>query len=308
MCVVGVDVGKAEISVFGPCLAGMVRNEPKALGRMVGSLPAGAVVGVEATGRYHRALMRELAEAGVLCYLLNPMHVHRYAKALKPKVKSDKQDAKMIARYVEREQDWLVPFKLPEPRVQELKDLLSYRETLVEKKVALRQSLSEQTFRLQSQKELMASFDRMIAEVDLNIRQLGSMSPLYKRFLTIDGVGPMGAAALVWLFEAHDFASSDQAVAFVGMDVSVRESGKWMGKVKLTKRGPAFVRSFLHNGANSLRKLEELKPLFQHHEAKGLPKTAVNIVVARKILRIAYALAKRSEAHFERKNLMPQLT
>ena len=126
--------------------------------------------------------------------------------------------------------------------------------------------------------------------------------------LRIDGVGPLGAAALTWLFESHDFASSDQAVAFVGLDVSVRQSGKYVGKAKLTKRGPAFVRAFLFNGVNALRRLDELRPLFEHHQAKKLSTTAVNNIVARKIVRIAYAISKHPESTFERKNLLPQLT
>ena len=60
-------------------------------------------------------------------------------------------------------------------------------------------------------------------------------------------------------------------------------------------------------GANSLRQLEELKPLFDHHKAKGLSATAVNIIVARKLVRIAFAIATKPGATFERKNLLPQL-
>lgn len=305
---VGVDVSHRELVINQA--SGLVRllNEPVVLKQWACSLGPDTVVGVEATGRYHRPLLEALSETRVITYLLNPMKVARYARAIKPRLKTDPSDAFMVARYVEREYDMLVPFKMPDSDIQKLKDLLSYRETVVEKRVALKQSMSEQTFTLQSQRQLDEAFAATLQEIDATIKKLASTRPLYKRLLTIDGVGPMSASALVWLFESHEFKSSDQAVAFVGLDVSVRQSGLYVGKSKLTKRGPSFIRAFLHCGANSLRKTKELKPLFEHHEAKKLSTTAVNLIVARKIVRIAYALATKPEAHFERKNLLPHLT
>ena len=308
MCMIGIDPSKSELTLSTRGGRDKLRNEPRVLRDWACSLPEEAVVAVEATGRYHRPVLDALHGAGIRTYLLNPMHVARYRKALRPSLKTDASDAKMICRYLQREQDMLVPHKMPGKDLQELKDLLSYRETLVDKRVALRQSLSEQTFQLDSRRALDESFKVMMTEVDAKILALAKARPLYQKMRKIDGVGPLGAAALTWLFEAHDFVSSDQAVAFVGLDVSVRQSGKYVGKSKLTKRGPAFVRTFLFNGVNALRRLEELRPLFEHHQAKNLSTTAVNNIVARKIIRIAYALARHPEATFERKNLLPQLT
>ena len=44
--------------------------------------------------------------------------------------------------------------------------------------------------------------------------------------------------------EVDRFAYTDQAIAYAGMDIKIRESGKWKGKAKLSKRGsgPARVR------------------------------------------------------------------
>lgn len=307
MMVVGVDVSKSELVYAMGDRVAKVKNEPLALEKWVATLPEGTLVGLEATGRYHRSALKVLHEAKVQAYLLNPMRVSRYIKAMSPTVKTDKKDAQMIARYVEREHDLLVPFKMPSEDLQELKDLLSYRETVMDKQVALRQSFSEQSFSLTTSTTLEDAFEKHLKEVDRKIGQIAKKRPLYKRFLTISGVGPLSASALVWLFEAHQFNSSDQAVAYVGLDVSVRQSGRYEGKTKLTNRGPAFIRTFLHNGANSLRNIPELKPLFTHHEAKGLAPTAVNLLIARKFIRIAYALAKSDTATFERKNLLPQV-
>ncbi len=57
---------------------------------------------------------------------------------------------------------------------------------------------------------------------------------LYSRLLEMDGVGPATAAALVWLLGSRRFATPDRAVAFAGLDVRVRESGR----EGTAKRGP----------------------------------------------------------------------
>jgi transposase len=305
--VIGIDASKDQLALSEHAGRARLKNEPGILDRWASQLCPDIMVGVEATGRYHRPVLRALSRAGIRSYLLNPMRVSRYIRAMSPKVKTDSTDAVMIARYLEREHDLLVPYKMPTEQIQELKDLLSFRETLQEKKVALRQSMSEQTFKLSSVKDLEAGFKAALAEVDKKIKLLAQSMPLYEKLRKVDGIGPLGGAALTWVLSAFDFKDSDQCVSFLGIDVSVRESGKHKGKRMLTKRGPTFVRTSLFMGANSLRQLEELKPLFDHHKAKGLSATAVNIIVARKLVRIAFAIATKPGATFERKNLLPQL-
>lgn len=305
--VIGIDASKDQLALSENAGRARLKNEASTLEGWASQLCPDTMVGVEATGRYHRPVLRALSNAGVKSYLLNPMRVHRYIAAMNPKVKTDSEDAVMIARYLEREHDLLVPYKMPTEQIQELKDLLSFRETLQEKKVALRQSISEQTFSLDSVKDLEAGFKSMLAEVDKKIKLLAQAMPLYEKLCKVDGIGPLGGAALTWVLSAFDFEDSDQCVSFLGIDVSVCESGKYVGKRKLTKRGPAFVRTSLFMGVNSLRNLEELKPLFDHHKAKGLSPTAVNIIVVRKLVRIAFAIATKPGAIFERKNLLPQL-
>lgn len=47
------------------------------------------------------------------------------------------------------------------------------------------------------------------------------------------------------LGEVDRFARTDQAVAYVGMDVEIKESGKFKGKAKLSKRGSGLLRQIL---------------------------------------------------------------
>jgi transposase len=51
-----------------------------------------------------------------------------------------------------------------------------------------------------------------------------------------------GRAACRDFREVDRFAHTDQAVADSGMDVKIKESGKWKGKAKLSKRGSGSTR------------------------------------------------------------------
>ena len=55
-------------------------------------------------------------------------------------------------------------------------------------------------------------------------------------------VGPLTALALVALYHRGEFVCADAFIAFMGMDVRVRESGQWRGRRKLTKKGDPEVR------------------------------------------------------------------
>jgi transposase len=62
--------------------------------------------------------------------------------------------------------------------------------------------------------------------------------------------GPKTVAVLrAELGAVERFARSDQAVAYAGLDVTVRESGKWRGQRKVSKRGSGAVRRILYMAA-----------------------------------------------------------
>ena len=54
---------------------------------------------VEATGGYERALVEALCAAGLPIAVVNPKRVRAYAKALGIRAKTDRLDARVIARY-----------------------------------------------------------------------------------------------------------------------------------------------------------------------------------------------------------------
>ena len=89
-------------------------------------------------------------------------------------------------------------------------------------------------------------------------------------------------------------------MAYAGLDVTVRESGKWKGQRKLSKRGSGMLRRFLFLAAlGSVR--ERSKSAFGAYyralEARGLRGYRALVAVMRKMLVVAYHLLKSGEQY-----------
>jgi len=297
---VGIDVSKDLLEVAtGEGRSRIARNKQN-LDELMASLPADTVIAAEATGRYHRMVVQAAADAGREIRLVDPHGFSHYRKSVHPRAKNDRLDAKALRRYAEKESDRLRPAKPSEPQLQRLKDLLELRETQVKLRTAWRQSMSEFEKVPAATKRALESMNKSIADLDKRILEIGQRFELYERLKQMDGVGECLAPALVWLFTDKSFENDDQPVAFTGMDVAVRQSGKFEGKRKLTKRGPAFIRRLLYCASNSLRRNAEFADLFAKHHAKGLRTKGVNVAVGRKILRTAYHLASNPELRYNR--------
>lgn len=253
--------------------------------------PKGSRVLLEPTGRYHRLVVECARKAGHEVKLVDPYAFSLYRRSLSPRASTDKICALLLARFAEKEWERVPEYKPLSKCLQRLKDLLEMRETQTQIRVALEQSMAEAKGLPSSSKRALRGLEQAVRDIELQIFTIVKSDPLFAEFKAMDGVGDLNAAALVWLFRAFSFANSDQVVAFVGLDVRVRESGKFIGQRKLTKRGPRLMRRLLYCAANSLRRTEHFKPLFAKFHAKGIRTRGVNSIVSRRILRAAFQIA-----------------
>ena len=94
--------------------------------------------------------------------------------------------------------------------------------------------------------------------------------------LSIPELGPMTVAVLqAELGDLDRFARLNQVVAYAGVDLQVRQSGKWKGQTKLSKRGSGHLR----------RRLVD----------RGIKKGMAVVAVMRKLLIVAAHLIQTQE-------------
>lgn len=291
MADVGCDVSKDWVDLGIDGKVKRVYRTQEGLDGAFAQLPTGARILVEPTGRFHRIVVERAMRAGHEVKLVDPYCFSLYRRSLKPRASNDRICALALARYAEKEWDHLPEYKEPPQHLRRLKDLLEMREKQVSLRVALMQSISEVKGAPASSKAAVKALERSVKDIDLQIFAIVKDDPLYKKFVAMDGVAQITAPALVWLFRAFSFADSDQVVAFVGIDVRVRESGRFFGQRRLTKRGPPLLRRLLCCAASSLRRITYFASMFAKHHGKGIKATGVNVIVARRILRAAFEIA-----------------
>jgi transposase len=316
--VIGVDVAKASLVVarHGTQASQALVNSPPAIWAWLKALPAGACIAMESTGRYHLELASQASAAGFSVYVLNAMDVHHYAKAMGQRGKTDPLDAHLIAQYVAhqllgRGRKRLRPWQ-PTPRLLgELRDLLKARVQLANSCARLTMALAHVTALEEEGRALREHFKKLMAQIDAKVATLMvsdmQLAQGCKRLQTITGVGPQGAALLATLLTRIEFANSDALVAYSGLDPRPEDSGSKRGKRRLSKKGDPQLRRQLYLCAMAATRSALFRPMYEALKGRGLPSTAALVVLARKLLRIAFAVW-RSGQPFEPSKLLINAT
>lgn len=293
----GIDVAKDELVIAdwenGQLIT--LANQPSQIRAWLASLQGPARLALEPTSHYH-LIVADLAQgAGHTVYLVNPRQLNHYRQAVDIRHKSDPVDAQLLARYLAHEGAALRPYQPQSPAARELWALLNRRATVVQTRKQLQQSFREIRLSIRAlASELNAVLERIDRRMTALIEQLGWLDD-YRRCRSIPGIGHLNAVALVTVFHRGAFSGLNAFVAFIGLDVRLRESGHYKGKRKLTKRGPAELRRLLYCAAKPARSHQGFARYHQAQLDKGLSKTAVNCVLARKLARIAFTLMSRQE-------------
>ena len=294
----GIDVSKDELEIYNwqSESSSQIRNERQAISAWLKTLQGSVRIAVEPTSHYHLTLI-ELAHAqGVVIYVVNARQLSHYRAAVNLRHKSDPHDSWLLARYLEHEAESLRPHTPLSQAKQDIWRLIKQRAGIVEARKQMQQSLAHSKIANKALftefKRTLERFDRAIAQT---IKQLGWEDD-YQRCLSIPGIGPLNAAALVATFHRGVFAKVDQFIAFMGLDVRIRESGHSKHKCKLTKNGESELRRLLYCAGRPAIHFAPFKDFHQRQLDKGLSKTAARMILGRKLARIAFALIANQQS------------
>lgn len=300
---VGADVAQETVVVahHGQTTSRSIPNTPPALKAWLKTLPPGARIGVESTGRFHTPLALLAHRAGFTVHVLNPKDVRHYAQAVGLRAKTDHVDALLLARFIAHEHASLHPWQPPTPAQARLDSLLKRRATLVKAQGMLRQTLAHLTPLKTESQTMLAALAQLIAAIDRKLEQAVAANAAVQAqadcIRSVPGIGLLTGAALVNLFGRLPTARADALVAFTGLDPRPCDSGKKRGTRRLSKRGPGELRRLLFNAAMAAAKTKVWKPFYERERAKGLPTTAALVCLARRLVRVAFALYRKN-VHF----------
>jgi transposase len=275
-----------------------IANARSAIRTWLRTVPRGSRLGVESTGSYHELLADLAYAAGLQVFVLNPRVVRRYAQGVGQRGKTDRLDAEVIARYVAKEHAELHAYRPPSKAQRALTQLVKRRAKLVTMKQTLVQSLRGVPGLTQELLRARSELDRLIRRLEAlmqrTLHELPAAEQAAHQIATIPGYGQLGSLCLGHTLTRLPYANSDAIVAYSGFDPRPVDSGRKRGRRRLSKNGPSDLRHLLYACAMAATRTAFWKPYYLAQRAKGLSSTAAIVILARKMLRVAFAVAKHN--------------
>lgn len=155
---------------------------------------------------------------------------------------------------------------------------------------------------------LLEEYERTIQileEIQVTIEQLLGEIPVAKSLLSIPGIGKMTIAVLLGCAgDPRNYAHGRQLLRRAGLNLAERTSGKFKGKIKLSKRGDRTLRKHLFLGVlNLVRQNADFKRWHEHNQKKGMTKMASIFKLHGKLARIIVGMVQRGESYCAKSDL-----
>jgi len=263
---------------------------------------------MEATGVYHENLAYCLHQSGYGVHIVLALKSKRYMQSLGLRSKTDKIDAKGLAFMgLEQSLDQWVPAS---KELLNLRSLTRQVEQLQEHKTSFKNQLEAVNHSAVVHQKVVKSIEKMIKGLEEEIGKLTSeieklvdkdevLKEKYELLKPIKGVGIMSFAVVA--AETNGFAlfkNQRQLVCYSGYDIVENQSGKRVGKTRISKKGNTHIRRILHLAAWSVVKnnTTPFRQLYDRvYERTGI-KMKGYVAVQRKLLVMIYSLWKKNEA------------
>lgn len=273
---VGIDVskGRLDVAIGEQGEFWNVVNDEKGIAKLVDRMKAEQpeLVVLESTGGLELPVMTELYASKVRVALVNPGRVREFARSIGLLAKTDKLDARLLARFAEAVKPAVT--RMPDEQEQHLIALVTRRRQLIEMLVAEENRLITVQLSLRENLEEHITWLRQaLKDLNREMREFIRQSPIWKDkedlLQSVPGVGPVTASTL--LAELPELGTLDRKriAALVGVAPFNNDSGHRRGKRKI-KGGRSSVRNVLYMAALSSSRFNPiLRPFYKRMIQRG---------------------------------------
>ena len=305
---IGIDVSKDKLDVadwpasFAECFANDETGHSQLLKKLPN--PGSCLVVLEATGRYEKRVVLELLNAGHVVSVVNPRQVRDFAKALGILAKTDRIDARVIARFGEQVRPRTT--EKTHEKQDELHQLVTRRRQLIALRTGEENRIGTATSKIvrRSLQKNIKHLSREIATIDQEIARLVKSDDEWKGKSEIlqsaVGVGEVTATTLIAELPELGKLNRQKISALVGIAPFNRDSGQFRGR-RMIHGGRSSVRSVLYMAVLSARQHNPVIRAFAERlTAKGKLPKVVLVACMRKLLVMLNTMIK-TNTHWENK-------
>lgn len=306
----GLDVSKSKIDccliIDDRYLHRVVKNTSEGFAKLsewLAKYNAESVIACcESTGVYSEAVACYLHDAGHFISVLNPLKIKSYVDGQLDNTKTDKQDAKNIAKYAQRYQDDLNPYKPPTPAERKLKSLTRqldyYTDMLTAQRNRMQTATEPATIELTAQtiahiEQQIETTQNLIAEHIRTTSELKEQADLLK---TVRGIGSRTIPHLLVMFGERSFANAKQVTKYLGLNPIVKQSGNRKTRhLSMSKQGDKHIRTSLYMPAVCCFRLPEWKPYINRLKQAGKHSSQIIGAIMRKLAVYCYSVLKQGK-------------
>lgn len=255
-------------------------------------------IAMEATGKYYFALALHLYEQGYPVYVMNPYKIKHHAQSQLKRVKTDSEDAKLIAEFCEVHT--LKPWQPDSPVISKLQEFSALQDLLIRTKTCFKnqmQSTLDPDVQ-KSQKRQIEQLEEQIEQVQLQMKacveQNIDLNKQVELLTTIKGLGEKTAIELVTHIKDIDrFDNAKSLASYSGLVPQIQQSGSSLNRSSLSKMGNVNLRKCLYMPAiNSMAYNPVLKSFADNLRSRGIAGKKIVAAVMRKLIHLVYAILK----------------
>jgi transposase len=291
-CAAGVDVGRdvLDAALAPGGRARRVDNAPQGIAALLAWLRRNKVTRVvlEAIGPYAARLLRALADAGFEVGVVDPRRIKAWRIAEGGRAKTDRLDARLIARFALGMSDVVRP--VPDAQAMRLRALSARRRQIVEmiamEKTRLKQAVEDDI--LDSHREMIALLgeQREAIEAELQAAILARDGGARRMAVlqSAPGVGPAVAATLIADLPELGALDRGAIASLAGLAPHIVQSGLDKGRAHISG-GRDCVRAAMYMAAlAAVRSTKGFKAEYEAMRKAGKPAKVALIAIARKLL------------------------
>jgi transposase len=256
---------------------------------------------MEATGTLYEGVALFLHDAGHVVSVVNPFQIKSYGGTVLSRTKTDKADARLIARFCEsvHPKQW----EPDPPEIRKLKALGHRRDALVSMRTQeLNREPSADATVKKSIQAVVAMIDQQIELINELIQEQINNHPDLKNKSTllksIPGVGDASIEAILSEINGFEtFKNIEQVVAYMGLSPKDKESGTSLkGKPRICKTGNARLRRILYMPAlSAIRHNPFVKELYDRLKAKSKNGMIIACACMKKLVHIMFGVIKSNK-------------
>lgn len=265
---------------------------------------------MEATGVYYESLAYFLFEKEHVVHVLLPNKAKKFAESLNIKSKTDKIDSKMLGRMgVERVlEKWVLSSKI----YRWLRTLSRERQQLVKERTRVKNQLHAEEHTgdpikttIKRMKSHIKYLDKQINSIEKELETVvlkdTYLSEKVKKITTVPGLAFKTVVGVIAETQGFvNISSIKQLNSYAGYDISIKESGKWKGKARISKKGNSHIRQIMYMPSlSAIQHSKTYKSFYERLNEKKQNGLISGTAVQRKLLGLIYTLWKNDSEYIE---------